>query len=235
MKDPNAATAAQGYFRRFWARLKKKIRLKDATVDLTLAILTATVMHFAWGMKDWLHLIASGVIAYILFSIGHLMWKAITLLISRDKELEIAEQVKNQKEAALPALRPKIVALKFGRSPDNRYGLFIENHGEPAFDIHMDEPVMIGTAKLKFWDRTYSGLKKEQDPLFIDSEIELSSHSALTASALRDQMIKAEVETLAMAIRYRDLDNNKWITNFQVIREFWEHGLRIASIEQEQG
>jgi hypothetical protein len=138
-----------------------------------------------------------------------------------------------KKESALPSLRPKVVPVKFGRTPDSKYGLFVRNDGEPALDLSLQEPIQIGTAKLKFWERTYPGLTKEQGELLVDAEIELSQGHGLTASALRDQMIKADLEAITLTIRYRDLDNRHWITTFDVVREFWEHGLRIASVKQE--
>jgi hypothetical protein len=134
---------------------------------------------------------------------------------------------------SLPAQRPKIVPLRFGRTADNRYGLFVRNDGEPAFDISMEEPVGLGNAKLKFWDRTYSGLTTEEGELFIDSKIEVSSGYALTASALRDEMTKAGLDTLALRIRYRDLDSRSWVTKFEIVCEFWGQGLRVSAVRQE--
>jgi hypothetical protein len=150
-----------------------------------------------------------------------------------DLERKLEERV-TAEQSALPMLRPRIVPVKFGKTPMNQFGLFIRNHGEPAFDISVQEPVLIGTAKLKFWDRTFSGLTKDDGELFIDSEITLASGLGLTASALRDQMIKADLGTLTLKILYRDFDNARWVTSFDVVREFWDHGLRISSIKQER-
>jgi hypothetical protein len=135
--------------------------------------------------------------------------------------------------ASLAANRPKIVPVRFGRSADNRYGLFVRNDGEPALDLRLDEPVPIGTAKLMFWNRTFAGLSKEQGELFIDSEIELAGGSSLLGG-LREQMVHANLESLPLKIHYRDLDNRNWATSFNVIREFWDHGLRIGEVKQEK-
>lgn len=147
-------------------------------------------------------------------------------------ENELAQE-RARKDAELPASRAKLIPIRLGRTPNNRFGLFTRNDGEPAFDISIEEPVRLGTSKLQFWNRTYPGLTKEAGELFIEANIEVSTGYALTAGALRDQMIKADLEAITLKIRYRDLEN-KWVTTFEVIREFWEHGLRIGGIRQER-
>lgn len=129
--------------------------------------------------------------------------------------------------------RPKITPVRFGRTPDNRYGLFVRNDGTPAFDIAVKEPVLLGTAKLHFWDRTFPGLTTQDGELFIDANIELSPGSGLGASALRDLMVKADLESVIIKITYRDFDNNRWLTQCEILREVWGDGLRVASVRQE--
>jgi hypothetical protein len=129
--------------------------------------------------------------------------------------------------------RPKITPVRFGRTPDNRYGLFVRNDGTPAFDIAVEEPVLLGTAKLHFWDRTFPGLTTQGGELFIDANIELSPGSGLGASALRDLMVKADLESVTVKITYRDFDNNRWLTQCEILREVWGDGLRVASVKQE--
>ena len=133
----------------------------------------------------------------------------------------------------LPALRPKIIPVRCGRTPDNRFGLFVRNDGEPAFDISVEEPVAIGTAKLKFWDRIYPGLTKEDGELFIESNIELANGLSLTGSALRDQIFKADLSAVTLKIKYRDLAQG-WLTVFDVVFDFWGDGLRISAVRQER-
>ncbi len=135
---------------------------------------------------------------------------------------------------SIPSDRPKIIPVRFGRTADNRYGLFLRNDGISAFDIAVQEPIQLGTSKLHFWNRTYSGLTKDDGELFIEAHIALSSGSGLGASALRDQMVKASLESLPIAITYRDFDNNRWITHCEILKEFWEQGLRISSRKQER-
>jgi hypothetical protein len=129
--------------------------------------------------------------------------------------------------------RPKIVPIRFGRTPDNRFGLFVRNDGTAAFDIAVEEPVLVGTAKLHFWDRIYPGLTTQDGELFIEACIELSPGSGLGASALRDLMVKADLESVTLKITYRDFDNNGWLSQCEILREVWAQGLRVASLKQE--
>lgn len=134
---------------------------------------------------------------------------------------------------SIPADRPKIIPVRFGRTPDNRCGLAVRNDGTAAFDIAVEEPVLVGTAKLHFWDRTFPGLTTKDGELFIDANIELSPGSGLGASALRDLMVKADLESVTVKITYRDFDNNRWLTQCEILREVWGDGLRVASVRQE--
>ena len=46
-------------------------------------------------------------------------------------------------------------------------------------------------------------------------------------------MVKADLESGTAKITYRDFDNNRWLTQREILREFWDQGLRIASVKQE--
>ena len=133
----------------------------------------------------------------------------------------------------IPSVRPKIIPVKWDKPPDAFHGLFIRNDGAPAFDISVDEPVLIGQSRLGFWNRIYPGLTKEQGELFIDCHIELIGVGhGTTGGALRDLMVKADVESLPLTIRYRDLERT-YLTRCSIVREVWGNGLRISSIQQE--
>ena len=99
MNELNAAPAAQGYSCRFWSRLKYKIHLRDAVVDVTLAISAAIVGRILWKSEDWWHLIISCAISFVIFVSLHLCWKSIALLIARDQKLEALE---SQPKTVLP-------------------------------------------------------------------------------------------------------------------------------------
>jgi hypothetical protein len=100
MRIVNAAPTAQQYYRRFWFRLKKTIHLKDAGVDLTLSITAAIIGKFWWRTEDWLRVIASCVVAFVIFSVCHYVYKIIALWISRDQQLEMSERRNLEKELA---------------------------------------------------------------------------------------------------------------------------------------
>lgn len=150
-----------------------------------------------------------------------------------DLERKLSE-METAKEATLPALRPRIAPVKWGRAADNRCGLFVRNDGEPAFDISVEEPVLIGKAKLQFWDRVHPGLTKADGEMLIEANIELATGYGLTASALRDEMLKADLDVIMLKIRYGDIDGQKWITSCDVVREFWGTGMRISGVRQER-
>jgi hypothetical protein len=48
-------------------------------------------------------------------------------------------------------------------------------------------------------------------------------------------MIKADISALALAVRYRGLDEKQcFVTKCDVICEFWGEGLRIGNVRQER-
>lgn len=145
------------------------------------------------------------------------------------------EQERKRRETELPAARPKIVPVKWGKTADGRSGLILRNDGEPAFEITIDEPIQIGSAKLTFWDRTYPGLTQANGELLADACITLQQGSGTDGTALRDLMIKADISALALAVRYRGLDEKQcFVTKCDVICEFWGEGLRIGNVRQER-
>jgi hypothetical protein len=115
MGTANAASPAEGYSRRFWTRLKEKIGLKSAIVDLVLASLTVFFHHTIFGEQYWGRLFLSGILAFIAFAIGHLLIKSISLLISRDKQLEVLER-------RVPELERNISHRKYQKLKDVQAG-----------------------------------------------------------------------------------------------------------------
>jgi len=141
-------------------------------------------------------------------------------------------QEQSRKELELPASRPKIVPIRWDKSPDGFHGLIIKNYGEPALDISVDEPILIGTSQLDFWGRTYSGLTMTDGELLIDSHIELANGVGTTGQALRDEMRKANLEDITLRIKYGDMERS-YTTTFELVREFWGNGLRVTSVRQQ--
>jgi len=164
----------------------------------------------------------------------HYSWQVTEeSIFPRIRKISAVQDRLTKEEFALPALRPKVVPVRWGQTPDRRFGLFVRNDGEPAFDLSLEEPVSIGTAKLEFWERVYPGLTKADGEFFIDSWIELSHGAGTTGSALRDEMLKANLDAVTLKIRYRDIDNQGWVTLFELVRDFWGTGLRVSSVRQE--
>lgn len=136
------------------------------------------------------------------------------------------------KPLELPALRPKIIPIRWDKSPDGYHGLFVRNDGEPGFDISIEEPVTIGTAKLDFWNKVHSGLTKEDGEFLFDAHIRLSQGSGTTGGALREEMVKANVEEIDLKIKYRDLEHS-YVTTCKLVRDFWGTGIRITAVQQQ--
>jgi len=131
------------------------------------------------------------------------------------------------------AIRPKIIPVRWGGTPDRRYGLILRNDGEPALDLSIDEPISLGDAVLDFWHRTYSGLTQANGDLLAEACIKLRNGSITDGSALRDVMQKADLGSIPLAIRYRDIDGHTYITRCEVVNEFWGEGLRVSGVRQE--
>jgi hypothetical protein len=128
---------------------------------------------------------------------------------------------------------PKVVPVRWDRSPDGHHGLIVRNDGEPAFDISVGS-LSVGTSHLEFWDRVYPGLTKADGELCIDSNIRLLNGSGTTGNALRNQMVEADLEQITLAIKYRDFEGAEYTTTFELNREVWGSGLRVGSVRQIQ-
>jgi hypothetical protein len=187
------------------------------------------------------------VVFWLMMRISEKMLEAMRLTAKAQKSqteasqgiLEYAKRL-DQRVAALeggsggvPHLRPRIVPVKWGGSPGERHGLIVRNDGEPAFDISVDEPVAVGSSMVDFWSRTYPGLTRADGELVIDAHIRQNTGGGTFGSALRDEMVKAGVESIPLKVRYRDLDGRQYISTCEVVREIWDGGLRVASVNQQ--
>jgi hypothetical protein len=86
-----AASAAQGYSRRFRLRLKPRLRGWDFVMGLLPAAAVPLIQRGLFGTSGWASYVVSVLIAYAAFFVIYLATKAVLLLISRDKQLELAE------------------------------------------------------------------------------------------------------------------------------------------------
>jgi hypothetical protein len=162
---------------------------------------------------------------------GHALRAAEQRIANLETELE---QERKAREKQLPTARPKIVPVRWGKTPDRRSGLVLRNDGELALDISIDEPISLGNAALDFWHRTYPGLARSQGELLAEACIKLQNGSITDGGALRDLMAKADLNTIALTVRYRDMDGHAYVTKCEVVNEFWGEGLRISGVRQER-
>lgn len=130
----------------------------------------------------------------------------------------------------LPELRPKIVPVRYARSADGYYGLFVRNDGEAAFEVYIGE-VMIGTSRLRFWNE-FPGLDKSDGEKLFDAHLELSPGSGQTGEGLRDEMIRQNIESAVISIFYKDFENHWYLTKCKLARDF-QHGIRPGFEGQE--
>jgi len=71
-----------------------------------------------------------------------------------------------------------------------------------AYDISISD-VQIGTSKLVFYGLPISRLVKSDGPRLCKTSIEQSPHGGLLGDALRAEMISQNLDSIALAIRYR--------------------------------
>jgi hypothetical protein len=186
-----------------------------------------------WGQVHGIYL---WIVSVLVFTVFLGTFHLASQKIARKSEplpdglLAATKQPASQSHSELPALRPKIVPVRYGASLDRHYGLFVRNDGEPAFDISI-ENVSIGTSQLQFCTELQGLTKYEREVLF-EASIELSPGSALLGSGLRDVMIKANIDAVPLSIKYKDGENRWYTTTCNLERDF-RHGIRAGFIRQE--
>jgi hypothetical protein len=231
-----------------WEVLRWVLSLAGSAMIVALAALVQKSRNVS---LDWVlfggifvvSLIAFIGVLYVAKTVGQISEQRVAdeanaAIRSAEQRIANLERKLSEREAArestLPALRPKIVPFKWGRTPDNHTGLFVRNDGEPAFDVSIEEPVLIGRSKLQFWNRIHPGLTKADGQLLIEANIELATGYALTADGLRGEMIKGDLDAITLKIRYGDMDGQKWVTSCEVVREVWGDGMRVSGVRQER-
>ena len=105
MNNQIATPATQRYSRRFWLRLRPKLRIWDFLMGLVAAVLTPPVHNAIFTLDRWWTYVIAAVLTYAGFFVIYMAIKAILLLIERDKSLEIAE-------IAIPKLERRVRELK---------------------------------------------------------------------------------------------------------------------------
>jgi hypothetical protein len=152
---------------------------------------------------------------------------------------ELARQLTAAKAAALttapqlPLQLPRIVPVRYGKHSDGHYGLFIENSGEPAFDVSVSAPVAIGEAKLVF-DSDFPNLSKADGTVLLRAYIEKHPHD-IDLGDLFEAMRSRGVASIEFPIRYKDGDNNHYITYCKIERDpTRQGGLAVRFVGQER-
>lgn len=125
-------------------------------------------------------------------------------------------------ESSLPTLRPRITPVRYGRHSDGHYGLFIENFGEPAFDVSVLAPVSIGEAKLIFHD-DFPSLTKADGTVLLKAYIEKRPHD-IDLGDLFEQMRTRGIAAIDLPIHYKDGDNKHYVTNCTIERDVMKQG-----------
>jgi hypothetical protein len=113
--------------------------------------------------------------------------------------------------ASQERVRPCIVPIRYGREPDGRCGLVLENDndGKPAYDISIfEKKIAVGSWSLVFWDSPIPRLTKGKEAL-VESHVDLPSHVGMTGDALHQGMVKHGIVEISVKVRYKDQDN-RW-------------------------
>lgn len=135
------------------------------------------------------------------------------------------------RESRLPTQRPHIVPIRYGKHSDGHYGLFIENSGEPAFDVSVATPVAVGDAKLVF-QNDFPHLTKANGTVLLTAWIEKQSH-IIDLGDLFEAMRSRSVASINFPIRYKDEENRFYITTCKIERDpARSGGLAVRYVEQ---
>jgi TIR domain-containing protein len=136
--------------------------------------------------------------------------------------------------------KPLIVPLRYGRSPllgkhsMGHHGLIVANHGEPAYDVSvLTSEVRVGPSKLKL-DGSKSTLTKADGDAFFEASIERSPGSWILGSGLFDEMRNYQIDSITVALVYKDAENRWYKTICEIERNVNEiGGLSVKYVRQE--
>ena len=97
--------------------------------------------------------------------------------------------------------KPCVVPVRSGRDKsEGRYGLFIANEGESAYDISvLKKRVPIGSAQLVL-QHGVSRLTKESGEVLIQAWIEVPSRVNMTGDALFNEMVRYRISAVTVQI-----------------------------------
>lgn len=136
-------------------------------------------------------------------------------------------------------LKPFVVPLRYGRTPGKHeighYGLFVANHGEPAYDVSVStDEFPIGTSKLRFDGSKPTFTKADGEAFFIGT-IEDSPHHHIMGGALFEQMRKHQINEITVELVYKDAENHWYKTIGKVERNVSAPGgLSVRYVQQKR-
>lgn len=114
-----------------------------------------------------------------------------------------------------------------------KYGLFVKNDGEPAYDVAVSEP-HIGTSVLKF-ETDKPRIAKEDGEEFFPSWIETSPRHLIMGSGLFEEMRKQNIPEIEVTLTYKDSRNRWYQTLSRIERDVMAHGgLTVRYVRQER-
>jgi hypothetical protein len=122
-----------------------------------------------------------------------------------------------------------------GKHTMGHHGLIVANHGEPAYDLSiLKSEVQIGTSKLSL-EGSKSTFTKADGDAFFTASIERSPGSRTLGSALFDEMRKHQVDSITVALIYKDAENHWYKTVGEIERNVSEiGGLLVKYVRQER-
>jgi hypothetical protein len=115
------------------------------------------------------------------------------------------------------------------------HGLIVVNHGEPAYDVSIvTTEVQVGTSKLRLEGNKPVFTKTDGDAFFAAS-IGRSPGSSLLGNGLFDEMRTQHLDDIAIALAYKDAENNWYKTVGKIERDVSAtEGLSVRYVRQER-
>jgi hypothetical protein len=138
---------------------------------------------------------------------------------------------KNAAMDALPVIRPIVTPTRYGKSADGYTGLFVKNDGDPAFNVSISE-IRVGQSHLEFWNELPRFDKSDGERLLGEHITTVNGSGTSGVNALRDEMIRANLESVIVRIRYMDLNRQWYVTNCELSRDS-QLGIRAGFLGQE--
>lgn len=167
------------------------------------------------------------VLLLVLLAVGIvLLWRSIkaerrlrhSSPIALPSPQETENETYNTAPPLLPALRPKIVPVRYGKLPSQTFsGLIIANDGEPAYEVSIP-PVHVGSSILEVEGRR-ARLTKDDGEIYCKVWIRRDDRSTTTGNDLLAEMIFEKLTDISVQINYKDNDNRRYATECKLNRD----------------